>query len=76
MKIGHCDSINGITPAHWQKMAKETQLGWPMIRERMSDLARKTLDAVRILGIPSRAQDQNMVRTVTETITKRASRML
>ena len=40
MKIGQCDSLDAITPVHWQKMTAEARLGWPMVRERLADLCR------------------------------------
>ena len=33
MKIGKSDSIETITPEHWQKMAAETKVSWPLLRE-------------------------------------------
>ncbi len=75
MKIGSCDAITNITPAHWQKMAKETNLGWPMIRERIKELSHRTLEVVRNLSRLDPALNQNMIQTVTETITKRATLM-
>ncbi|HTY61518.1 MAG TPA: type II toxin-antitoxin system HipA family toxin, partial [Acidobacteriota bacterium] len=44
MKIGKSDSIERITPAHWQKMAQESRVGWPMLRERIADLCGKVVD--------------------------------
>jgi serine/threonine-protein kinase HipA len=38
MKVGQSDSLDAITPAHWQKMAQESRLGWPMVRERLANL--------------------------------------
>ena len=75
MKIGSCDSITNITPAHWQKMAKETNLGWPMIRERINELSHRTLEAVANLSLQHPSLDQNMIQTVTEIIAKRARLM-
>jgi serine/threonine-protein kinase HipA len=75
MKIGASDTIHNITPAHWQKMAKETNLGWPMIRERLNALSRKTLDALQNLSLQHPSLDQNMIQTVTETIIRRATLM-
>ena len=42
MKIGNSDSIELITPAHWQLMAKNSRVGWPMLRERIVDVCRRT----------------------------------
>ncbi len=47
MKIGKSDSIETITPAHWQKMAQECRVGWPMLRERIGDLCGKVIEGLR-----------------------------
>lgn len=76
MKIGKSDSIETITPAHWRKMAKETSVGWPMLRERIENLCGRTRDGLRneaVLGAPT---DAAMARRVANTITKRASSLL
>lgn len=76
MKIGHADSIDGITPAHWKKMAQETHLGWPMIRERMADLCRKTLNALQEPRVRGAAIDTVMVERLTGIIAERSSAIL
>ena len=76
MKIGHCDSIDAITPAHWQMMAQETRLGWPMIRERMAELCSNTVAALREPRMRSAAIDEAMVERVAKIVVERATAML
>ncbi len=76
MKIGHCDSIDAITPAHWQMMARETRLGWPMIRDRMAELCRNTVAALREPRMRSAASDKAMVERVAKIVVKRAAVMM
>ncbi len=47
MKIGKSESIETITPAHWQKMTQECRVGWPMLRERIVDLCGKAIEGLR-----------------------------
>ncbi len=47
MKIGKSESIETITPAHWQKMAQECRVGWPMLRERLGHLCGKVVGELR-----------------------------
>jgi len=77
MKIGGCDSIDTITPEHWQNMAKETNIGWPGLRERIDHLCTKTLASLRS-GIVLRAasHDEAMAQRVTAIIEEQASRLL
>jgi len=76
MKVGHCDSIDSITPAHWQEMTRELRLGWPMMRERMGELCRKTVDALREPHVRSAAMDEAMAAHVAGIISERASAMM
>ena len=76
MKIGHCDSIDAITPVHWQMMAQETRLGWPMIRERMAELCSNTVAALREPRMRSAAINEAMVERVAKIVVERATAML
>ena len=46
MNIGHGKSVNDLNPAHFKRLAEECDLGWPMIRERVENLARVAAEAV------------------------------
>ncbi len=60
MKIGKSDSIETVTPAHWQTMAREARVGWPMLRERMVDLCDQCIAGSRNTNILNAAQDPIM----------------
>jgi serine/threonine-protein kinase HipA len=76
MKIGKSDSIEKITPAHWQKMTQEAGVGWPMLRERIESLCGKTLDGLQNEAVLSAPTDPAMAQRVTDIINKRASWLL
>lgn len=76
MKIGGCKQINHLENAHWQKMAKECNIGWPMLREKLSSLAERIS-----VELPSTVETvQEMVATdfqnVSDIISKRAQKVL
>jgi serine/threonine-protein kinase HipA len=74
MKIGQCESIEKITAAHWQKMAEETGLGWPMLRERIAILSRRITDAVQDAAVRRAAgDDAATVERIAGIIGKRAA---
>jgi len=76
MKIGKAESLNEIMPDDWRKMAQETNLGWPMVRERMALLAGKTLDALDATRVQSEATKGSMVERTAGIIKERASTMV
>lgn len=76
MKIGKSDSIERITPAHWQKMAKESSVGWPMLRERIVDLCGKCIDGLRNKDVLGAANDPAMAERVAGIIQERAASLL
>ena len=76
MKIGKSESIDTITPAHWQKMAEETHIGWPMLRERIKLLCDKTLTGLRNETVLTAPPDAAMGQRVVNLIEERTSRLL
>ena len=76
MKIGGSDSIDTITPEHWQKMAKETQIGWPGLREHINNLCTQTLANLRTGIVLTASPDEAMTQRVTAIIEERTSRLL
>jgi serine/threonine-protein kinase HipA len=76
MKIGKADSMDAITLAHWQLMAQETQLGWPMIRGRMAELSRKVLTALDTGEVNAQPAGSAMAAQVAAIIARRAKAML
>jgi serine/threonine-protein kinase HipA len=76
MKIGGSESIETITPAHWQKMAQECRVGWPMLRERIVDLCGKCIDGLRNEAVLKAANDPAMAERVAGIIQERAASLL
>ena len=76
MKIGKSDSIERITPAHWQKMAQESRVGWPMLRERIADLCGKVVDRLQNKDLLAAANDLTMAERVAGIIQERAASLL
>ena len=76
MKIGPSESIETITPAHWQEMAQETRVGWPMLRERIADLCGKTIAGLRETEVRGAANDARTADRVAGIIEERASSLL
>ena len=76
MKIGKSDSMETITPAHWQKMAEETRVSWPMLRERIVDLSEKTLAGLQDKGVRQAANDTATVDRVAAIIEGRATSLV
>jgi serine/threonine-protein kinase HipA len=76
MKLGQSDSLEAIAPAHWQNMAQQTRLGWPMLRERIAVLCHKTIDALQDTAAQCAAVDATAIDRVSGIIEARASSLL
>lgn len=76
MKIGGCESVNAFTIGDWKKMAKKTGLGWPMIRERMSESCHSILNDLDEAQAQTKQYSEPMVTLLHEIIGGRAARML
>jgi serine/threonine-protein kinase HipA len=76
MKIGKSQSIETITPAHWQKMTQECRVGWPMLRERIVELCGKVLDELQRGVVLAAADDPTMTNRVASIIHERTTSLL
>ena len=76
MKIGGCNQINALTTGHWKKMAEETGLGWPMIRDRISELAGRVLDRFGSVKADFPQADKAMLERVENIVSLRAEGMV
>jgi hypothetical protein len=61
-----------ITPTHWQKMAAESRLSWPRIRERIADLSQRTIACLHDDSVRSAANDSAIADHVAGIIERRA----
>lgn len=76
MKIGKSESIETITPAHWQKMAQESSVGWPMLRERIVNLCGKTTEGLKNKEVLAASNDPAMAERVAGIIQERSASLL
>ncbi len=76
MKIGKSESIKTITAVNWQKMIQEAGLGWPMVKQRMSELSQKTIDALQKSQLKNTIDSDSKWRHVADIIEERASSMI
>ena len=72
MKIGSASSLTEVSPEHFKQLCGQSKLGWPMVRERIGEPCRKTLETIHdrealpILRNP----------TVNNIVAQRSDRML
>ena len=72
MKIGKSESMESIISAHWQKMAEETRVNWPMLRERVADLSHRALAGLRETDVRGAGDDTRTADRVAGIIEERA----
>ena len=75
MKIGGCKTLKEITFGHWQKMAKETGLGWPMVRERIGTLCERVTAGLEPVSAAMAEMDPAMVEKICETVRRQVFRL-
>ena len=76
MKIGQCDSIDAITPAHWQKMTQEASLSWPPLRERLVSFCQALQAALPSQSLRQATGDDEMYKLLTTIVDKRVTTLL
>ena len=47
MKIGTAGTLAEVSPEHFQQLAATARLSWPMVRERLADMAQRVAEACR-----------------------------
>jgi len=67
MNIGYGKAVNDLNPSNFKLLAEEGGLGWPMVKERVADLAGRALTTVSEMMEHS---------ALAETICLRCERML
>lgn len=73
MKVGKSPSMDNVTQAHWKYMAEETRLGWPMLRDRLKDMAQKISLELDHPEVRQAACDDAVFETVSSIIRERTS---
>lgn len=71
MKIGKSERIDEVTPTHWEALAKESPLNWPALRERVQNLARRTLEVLGAEELRSGTPDATIAMQVAGLIEQR-----
>jgi len=75
MKIGGCKTLKEMSSAHWQKMAKETGLGWPMVRERIGTFCDQVAANLESVATAVRELDAAMVEKIAQTVRQQILRV-
>jgi serine/threonine-protein kinase HipA len=76
MKIGGCESVNAFSIGGWRKMAERTGLGWPVLREQISEICQSALRELDMVRLQTEAHNGDMARSLHETVGARSERML
>jgi serine/threonine-protein kinase HipA len=76
MKIGGCGSLDEINGGHWRKMAKETGLAWPGLRDRLFDASHRVLDALPTVQEMTDEVDSSMAKRLDDIISHRGQKLL
>lgn len=72
MKIGRSETIESITAVHWKKMAEESKIGWPMVRDRIQQISQTVADNIH--PVEEQCASLNLFKTsqVADIIKRRA----
>lgn len=72
MKIGRSESIETLTAVHWKKMAEESNIGWPMVRDRIRQIAQTVAKTIRPVEAVCSSQNPAKASEVADMILRRA----
>ena len=72
MKIGRSESIESITAVHWKKMAEESSIGWPMVRDRILQISQTVAKTIRPVEAECASQNPAKTSEVADIIQRRA----
>lgn len=75
MKVGSAWKLAEVSPEHFRQLARETVLGWPLVRERLAGLSKRIVESAREISPPSEPASKPWAR-VAELVRSRAERML
>ncbi len=76
MKIGSCASVNAFNISDWMKMAEKNKLGWPMIKERLSEINSTTLECLEEVSSMTAKYNRPMADKLHKATELRAERMI
>ena len=72
MKIGRSETIEAITAVHWKKMAEESKIGWPMVRDRIQQISQKVADNIHPVEEQCASLNPGKTSEVADIIKRRA----
>jgi serine/threonine-protein kinase HipA len=75
MSIGNGTSVNDFNLAHFRRMAEESSLGWPMVRERIEALSGKMIETLEEGSLVRASPDPGIGAQVSELVRQRCRRM-
>ena len=76
MKIGKSETFDVFTPSPWKTLAQEANLGWPMVKDRITDLGRRTVETLRCGHMQRMIQADSMCACVAAQAADRAAAMV
>lgn len=47
MKIGYAGTLAEVSPEHFQQLSTSARLSWPMVRERLTEMTERIVEACR-----------------------------
>lgn len=75
MKVGSAWKLADVSPEHFKQLAKEAGLGWPLVRERLTNLCERIIDRAGHMQC-SEPSAENVWRMLSKLVCGRANRML
>ena len=76
MKIGGCDAINAFSAGDWRKMATTSGLGWPILRERMTDACQRMPGKLDEIQSEARHLNGEMTERLNDLFRNRSSKLI
>ncbi len=74
MRVGKARSLNEVTPDHFRQMARKSELGWPMVRERIGSLCGRIAGTLE-KPTPEEWGESEMTSRAAELIFNRTGKM-
>ena len=75
MNIGNGKSVNDLNPAHFKRLTEDCDLSWPMVRERLHNLASEVSRSATEVGTNLDGVGFEMMARVQDLIAQRCERM-
>ena len=75
MNIGRGKNVNDLDPDHFHRMAEESALGWPMVRERIEALSDNMIHTLEDGTLVDGTPDPGAADRVSTLVTERCRRM-